>query len=107
MHERKTCMAKLADGFIALPGGYGTLEEFCEIITWAQLGLHRKPCGLLNVEGYFEPLLQLFDHAVKEGFITPSLRKLVIASTEPTELMEIFLSYQSVVDERLSPNIQP
>jgi uncharacterized protein (TIGR00730 family) len=107
MHERKTCMASLADGFIALPGGYGTLEEFCEIVTWGQLGLHQKPCGLLNVEGYFEPLLQLFDQAVKEAFITPTLRQLVIAATDPSQLLEIFSTYKSVVDERLPPNIQP
>src|SRR6185436_6911974 len=64
MHERKALMAELADGFIALPGGYGTFEEFFEILTWAQLGLHAKPCGLLNVNGFFDPLLRLLDHGV-------------------------------------------
>ena len=107
MHERKTCMASLADAFIALPGGYGTLEEFCEIVTWGQLGLHQKPCGLLNVEGYFEPLLQLFDQALNEAFITPTLRQLIIAATDPSHLLEIFSTYKSVVDERLRPKIQP
>src|SRR5262245_7300943 len=66
MHEREQRMANLADGFIALPGGFGTFEEFCEILTWAQLGLHDKPCGLLSVKGYYSPLLALFDHAVGE-----------------------------------------
>ena len=68
MHERKALMADLSDGFIALPGGYGTLEEFCEIVTWAQLQLHPKPCGLLNVEGFYDSLLQFLDHAVAEQF---------------------------------------
>src|SRR5499427_3746527 len=78
MHERKAKMAELSDAFIALPGGYGTFEEFCEIITWAQLGLHRKPCGILNVEGYYDPLLALFDRAVAEGFLRPANRHLVL-----------------------------
>jgi uncharacterized protein (TIGR00730 family) len=69
MHERKALMVELADGFVALPGGYGTLEEFCEVLTWAQLGLHQKPCSLLEVEGYFDPLLTLFDNAVANGFL--------------------------------------
>ena len=107
MHERKTCMANLADAFIALPGGYGTLEEFCEIITWAQLKLHHKPCGLLNIEGYFDPLLQLLEHALNEGFITPSLRQLVITATQPHQLLEKFSIYKSVVDEKISPDIRP
>ena len=71
MHERKALMADLSDAFIAMPGGYGTLEEFCEIVTWAQLGLHAKPCGILNVLGYYSPLLAMFDHAVEERFLKP------------------------------------
>jgi uncharacterized protein (TIGR00730 family) len=67
MHQRKALMAELSDAFIALPGGFGTFEEFCEIVTWAQLGLHGKPCGILNVEGYYDQLLGLFDHAVQGG----------------------------------------
>ena len=67
MHERKALMAELSDAFIALPGGYGTFEEFCEVLTWSQLGLHGKACGILNVEGYFDHLLTFFDHAVTEG----------------------------------------
>src|SRR3989304_479492 len=70
MHEGKALMAELADAFVALPGGFGPLEEFCEALTWAQLGIHRKPCGLLNVEGFFDPLLSLFDHAVRERFVS-------------------------------------
>ena len=73
MHERKALMADLSDGFVALPGGFGTLEEFCEVLTWSQLGLHPvpKPCGLLDVAGYFAPLVALFDRGVDEGFIRP------------------------------------
>ena len=82
MHERKQRMADLSDAFMALPGGFGTFEEFCEIITWAQLGLHQKPCGLLNVKGYYDPLLAMFDHAVREGFLRPALRGLVLMHGE-------------------------
>jgi uncharacterized protein (TIGR00730 family) len=88
MHERKARMAELSDAFIAMPGGFGTFEEFCEIVTWAQLGLHRKPCGILNVEGYYDPLLLLFDRAVREGFVTPDNRQLVIQETDPERLLE-------------------
>lgn len=87
MHARKARMAELADGFIALPGGFGTFEEFCEIITWAQLGFHAKPCGLLNVNGFFAHLLGLFDHAVTEGFLRPQNRALVLADTDPAALL--------------------
>jgi uncharacterized protein (TIGR00730 family) len=93
MHERKAKMAELSDAFIALPGGYGTFEEFCEIITWAQLGLHRKPCGILNVGGYYEPLLALFDHAVAEGFLRPVNRQLVIQETDPAHLLDRLENY--------------
>ena len=87
MHTRKARMAELADGFIALPGGFGTFEEFCEIITWAQLGFHTKPCGLLNVNGFYDPLLGLFDHAVVEGFLRRQNRDLVLADTNPASLL--------------------
>lgn len=86
MHERKALMADLSNGFIALPGGLGTFEEFCEVLTWAQLGLHRKPCGLLNVEGYYDPLLHLFDFATAEQFVHPEHRSLVLVE-ETIELM--------------------
>src|SRR5262249_48448932 len=79
MHERKALMASLSDAFIALPGGYGTLDEFCEILTWTQLGMQRKPCGILNVDGYYDPLLKQFDHAVHEELLKPIHRGLVVA----------------------------
>lgn len=88
MHERKALMADLADGFVALPGGFGTFEEFCEVITWSQLGIHPKPCGLLNVAGYYAPLLAMFDLAVAEQFIRPDHRELVLEETEPGRLIE-------------------
>jgi uncharacterized protein (TIGR00730 family) len=94
MHERKAKMAELSDAFIAMPGGYGTFEEFCEIITWAQLGLHRKPCAILNVEGYYDPLLALFDRAVAEGFVHPSNRQLVLQGTEPNGLLNLLAAYK-------------
>ncbi|WP_313949215.1 TIGR00730 family Rossman fold protein [Leptolyngbya sp. FACHB-261] len=94
MHERKALMADLADAFIALPGGYGTLEEFCEILTWAQLGLHQKPQGLLNVEGYYDPLLQLFDQATTEQFLKPALLTLVLQATEPEILLNQLENYK-------------
>src|ERR1044072_6446224 len=87
MHQRKALMAELSDAFIALPGGFGTFEEFCEIVTWAQLGLHRKPCGLLNVAGYYDPLVALIDHAVEEEFIRTANRALVIGSESPDEML--------------------
>jgi uncharacterized protein (TIGR00730 family) len=95
MHARKALMADLADGFVALPGGFGTFEEFCEVLTWSQLGFHPKPCGLLNVAGYYAPLLALFDHGVGEGFIRPQHRALVLEETEPAALlarMEAFVA---------------
>lgn len=88
MHERKALMSDLSDAFIALPGGFGTFEEFCEIVTWSQLGIHAKPCGLLNVNGYYDPLLQLFDNAVRERFLHPDSRVLVLDADEPEALLE-------------------
>ncbi|XAR64187.1 hypothetical protein NMG60_11024434 [Bertholletia excelsa] len=87
MHQRKAEMARQADAFIALPGGYGTLEELLEVITWAQLGIHDKPVGLLNVDGYYNLLLSFIDTAVAEGFITPSARRIVISAQTAYELM--------------------
>ncbi|HZS08259.1 MAG TPA: TIGR00730 family Rossman fold protein [Blastocatellia bacterium] len=100
MHERKALMADLSDGFIALPGGFGTFEEFCEIITWAQLGIHRKPCGLLNVAGYYDPLLALFDRAVADRFIRPEYRALVLEESDPDRLLDLLVNYQSPVSEK-------
>lgn len=88
MHERKALMADLSDGFIALPGGYGTLEEFGEVLTWSQLGLQHKPCGLLNVEGFYDSLLGFFDHAVLERFVRAEHRALVLADTDPARLLD-------------------
>ena len=88
MHERKATMAELSDAFIALPGGFGTFEEFCDVVTWTQLGLHTKRCGILNVRGYYDPLLALFDRAVTEGFVKPSNRELVVASDDPAALLD-------------------
>ena len=87
MHERKALMADLSDAFIALPGGYGTFEEFCEVVTWSQLGLHAKPCGLLNVAGYYDSLLGLFDQAVHEGFLRKDNRGLVLEDSDPAQLL--------------------
>ena len=87
MHERKAKMAELCDAFLALPGGFGTFEEFCEALTWSQLDIHRKPCGLLNVRGYYDPLIRLFDHAVSEGFLKERYHKMAIVGTELEELM--------------------
>jgi uncharacterized protein (TIGR00730 family) len=86
MHERKALMAELSDAFIALPGGYGALDEFCEILTWVQLGLQRKPCGVLNVEGYYDWLLRFLDHAVEQQFIHPAHREMLIVDDDPSKL---------------------
>lgn len=94
MHERKTLMAELSDGFVALPGGTGTLEELFEVLTWAQLGEHRKPCGLLDVAGYYGPLLVLFNHMVARGFLSEKHRGLVITEQEPGRLLERFSRYE-------------
>ena len=91
MHTRKARMAELSDGFIALPGGYGTFEELFEILTWAQLGFHRKPIGILNTQGYFSPLIHLIDHSLEEGFIRPENRALVIDDTDPERLIQRLL----------------
>jgi uncharacterized protein (TIGR00730 family) len=94
MHERTAKMAELADGFIALPGGLGTLEEIFEIWTWAQLGVHAKPCGFLNVAGYYDPLLAFLDHAVEESFVAPEMRAVAVVSSDPDDLLERFLTYR-------------
>lgn len=101
MHERKALMAELSDAFVALPGGFGTLEEFCEALTWAQLGIHRKPCGLLNVEGFFDPLLSLFDHAVRERFVSPDHRSLVVVEEDPERLLDALSRWEPPALERL------
>ncbi|XP_019196845.1 PREDICTED: cytokinin riboside 5'-monophosphate phosphoribohydrolase LOG8-like [Ipomoea nil] len=93
MHERKAEMAREADAFIALPGGYGTMEELLEMITWAQLGIHKKPVGLLNVDGYYNSLLALFDNGVEEGFIKPVARHIVLSAPSARELLNKMEQY--------------
>jgi len=94
MHERKAVMEALSDAFVALPGGVGTLEELAEMLAWAQLGLHRKPCGLLNVNGYFDRLIDFLDHAVAERFIRPVHREQLIVAGTPEELLSSFAAYR-------------
>jgi uncharacterized protein (TIGR00730 family) len=93
MHERKALMNELSDGFIAMPGGFGTLEEFCEVLTWAQLGIHRKPCGLLNTNGFYTPLLTFFDQLVTHGFLHPDYRTLVLQHHEPHALLDTLMEH--------------
>jgi len=100
LHERKAEMSRLADGFIALPGGWGTLEEFFEVLTWAQLGLHRKPCGLLNVCGFFDRLLSFIDHSVDQRFVRRENRSLVLVSHSPDALLELFDAYVPAIVEK-------
>jgi len=88
MHERKALMAELSDAFIALPGGYGTFDEFCEILTWAQLGLHHKPCGILNADGYYDSFLKMLEHAEAEEFLKPEHRRMIIAAPEAGVLVD-------------------
>ena len=93
MHERKTMMAALSDGFIAMPGGFGTLEEIIEILTWAQLRFHDKPCGILNVRGYFDHLLSYLDHARDEGFLRAENRRMLLADDDAAGLVRRFERY--------------
>ena len=95
MHVRKQTMADLADGFVALPGGMGTIEELTEILTWAQLGIHRKPCGVMNVDGYYDRFIHFLDHAVAERFVTPAHRSMLVVAKTPGELLQAFRSYQA------------
>jgi uncharacterized protein (TIGR00730 family) len=96
MHERKALMSDLSDGFVALPGGFGTFEEFCEVVTWSQLGIQSKPCGLLNVNGYYDPLLQLFDRAVNEGFLREENRQLVLDDGDPASLLQKMAAFKPI-----------
>jgi uncharacterized protein (TIGR00730 family) len=88
MHERKALMERLSDGFIAMPGGFGTLDELCEILTWRQLSLHDKPTGLLNAAGFFDGFLSFVDHSVAQGFITPGHRAMIRVAAEPAALLD-------------------
>jgi uncharacterized protein (TIGR00730 family) len=100
MHERKAKMAELAHGFVALPGGMGTLEELAEILTWAQLGLHARPCGLLDVAGYYDPLVAFLDRAVAEGFVRPEHRRLLVVAEDPDALLDAFEAWRPPPVER-------
>ncbi len=105
MHERKALMANLSQAFIALPGGFGTLEEFCEILTWGQLGLHQKPVALLNVDGYYDHLLALFDKSFTEQFIRTEHRRLIIQDADPSNILDQFANYQPpTVQKWLEPD---
>ncbi len=98
MHERKAEMIRLADGFIALPGGFGTLEEVAEVLTWAQLGMHRKPVGFLNVDGFYDQLLAFFDRCVSDQVLKPKNRELVLCEVDPGKLLDAFADYQPVFE---------
>lgn len=100
MHERKATMSDLADGFIAMPGGYGTTEEFCEMLTWTMLGIHKLPCGLLNVEGFFDHLLKFFDYSTECGFITKEHRALILVSDSPADLLKQMEEFKYTAKER-------
>ncbi len=95
MHARKAMMAELSDGFIAMPGGVGTFEEFFEVVTWTQLGLHRKPCGVLDVCGYFGHLRAFLDHAVDERFLRPQHRDLLVCEEDPEALLDAFAAWRA------------
>lgn len=100
MHERKALMAELSDGFIALPGGAGTMDELFEVWTWGQLGFHRKPCGLLNVAAYYDPLAAFLDHAVTEGFVKDLHRDMLVITGTPEEMLDRFRTYTPPVVEK-------
>jgi uncharacterized protein (TIGR00730 family) len=100
MHERKATMAKLSDAFVALPGGFGTLEEFCEVLTWSQLGLHVKPCGLLDVGGFWKHLTGFFDHCVEAGFVGHEQRGLVLVDADPAALLTRLEGFQPLSTRR-------
>ena len=94
MHERKAMMTELADAFVALPGGFGTFEELLEVVTWAQLGLHRKAVGILDVDGYFDPLLELFERGIREEFIKPEYRAIFVVATEVDAMLDAVARHQ-------------
>jgi uncharacterized protein (TIGR00730 family) len=104
MHERKAMMAEMADAFIALPGGFGTFDEFCEVLTWSQIGLQHKPCGLLNVDGYYSPLLEMFERAEQEQFLRPQHRHILLADTEPVALVTKLLAWEPEHERTLLRN---
>ena len=107
MHTRKKMMADLSDAFIAMPGGVGTFEEFFEVVTWTQLGIHRKPCGLLDVEGFYQPLEQFIDRAVAEGFIKPLHRGSIVMDTDPARLLDRLSAAKSSIERQHAPPAEP
>ena len=102
MHARKALMAELSDGFIMLPGGWGTFDEMFEILTWAQLGLHQKPCGMLNVRGYYDGLLAFMEHSVTEGFVNPRCRQFLAVATEPVALLDALAVFTPPVIDKVA-----
>lgn len=100
MHERKALMAELSDAFVALPGGYGTWEEFCEVLTWSQLGIQRKACALLNIHGYYDPLLELADKAVSEGFLKEVNREMLLTDDDPERLLGRLSTYSPQIADK-------
>ena len=96
LHERKALMLSISDGFVALPGGYGTLEEFSEVLSWAQLGLHQKPCAILNIDGYYDSLIEFFDKTIQEGFVRVPRKNLIIDETNPERLLTSLENYQPI-----------
>ncbi len=94
MHERKAMIADYADGFIAFPGGTGTLEEWFEAVTWAQIGYHAKPCSLLNINDYYQPIMTLFDHMIEQGFVKPAYKNIIVIDDEPESLIDQLINYQ-------------
>lgn len=100
MHERKALMADLSDAFLALPGGFGTFDEFCEVLTWSQLGLHHKPCGLLNIEGYFSSILDMFDRAVTDGLLRKENREILLSSDDLPEMLKMMEAWRPATAEK-------
>lgn len=100
MHERKRLMAERSDAFVALPGGFGTFEEFCEIVTWSQLGMHAKPCILLNAYGYYDPMVAMFDRAQAEGFVREAHRRIVLTIRQSAELLAALRTYEAPATDR-------
>jgi len=100
MHERKALMAELADAFVMLPGGFGTYEEFCEVLTWSQLGFHQKPCGVLDVDGFFQNLMAFFDHAAAEGFVSQAHREIVLCANTPEALLDRLAAWKPVASPK-------
>ena len=103
MHERKSVMAELSDAFLALPGGYGTWEELFEVLTWSQLGIQRKACALLNVEGYYDPLLAMADKALSDGFLRSVHRDLLLADIDPERLLDRLSAFEVRAEPGISP----